>query len=192
MLFLVLAAVPAGSTTAAEPAEGRPPAGEFAAARSGVEPLAYIEVPCVDRLLDTGRTVDLYYEHAPLFREQLARCARHHGPLVELDLRDEETIYAGNRFMIYALNPSANISMHVMWGRARQNTVFAIGKSIVNRSSPVNVGQLCLAHGGGGHRAAGTCQVDTPAAESARAELISRIVAWPSDSLVPQSAAASA
>ena len=141
-------------------------------------------VEMILELPDVLERVDLYYAHAPLFREQLQRCAVQHGPLVELDLREEETIYAGNRFMIYALNPSANISMHVMWGRARQNTVFAIGKSIVNRSSPVNVGELCLEYGGGGHRAAGTCQVETPAAEHVRRELVTRIVSWPRDSVL--------
>ncbi len=130
---------------------------------------------------DVRERVELYNEHAPLFREQLQRCTRQHGPLVELDLRGEETIYAGNRFMIYALNPASNLSMHVLWGRARQNTVFALGKSIVNRSSPVNIGQLCLAYGGGGHRNAGTCQVDNAAAERVRGELVARIMAWPAE-----------
>lgn len=138
----------------------------------------------VDEILQTPdvlERVDLYYEHAPLFRDQLQRCSSHYGPLVELDLRSEETIYAGNRFMIYALNPASNISMHVLWGRAKQNTVFPIGKSIVNRSSPVNIGELCLAYGGGGHRNAGTCQVDTDIAERVRGELVARIMAWPAD-----------
>ena len=142
----------------------------------------------VEQILETPdvlERVDLYELHATLFRDQLERCTTLHGPLVELDLRNEETIWAGNRFMIYALNPAANISVHVLWGRAKQNTVFAIGKSIVNRSSPVNIGQLCLAYGGGGHRNAGTCQVATAAAERVRSELISRIVAWPSDRATP-------
>ena len=61
---------------------------------------------------------------------------RVHRDLVVLDLRDEETIYAGNRFMIYALFPQCRVSMHVLWGVRRQNTVFAIGKSIIDRTSP--------------------------------------------------------
>ena len=76
-----------------------------------------------------------------------------------LDLRDEEVIQPTNRFMIYALYPEANISIHVLWGLRQQNTVFAVGKSIVDRSSRTNVGELMLAYGGGGHDAAGTCQV---------------------------------
>ena len=67
---------------------------------------------------------------------------------------------AGNRFMIYALFPECRVSMHVIWGFKQQNTVFAIGKSIIDRSSPIDIGAICLEYGGGGHKAAGTCQVD--------------------------------
>ena len=47
---------------------------------------------------------------------------------------------AGNRFMIYALFPECRVSMHVIWGFKQQNTVFAIGKSIIDRSSPIDIG----------------------------------------------------
>jgi nanoRNase/pAp phosphatase (c-di-AMP/oligoRNAs hydrolase) len=128
-------------------------------------------------LPDVKERVDLYREHAPKQREQLLSCAKVHDNLVVLDLRDEETIWAGNRFMIYALFPETNISMHVMWGRQKQNTVFAIGKSILDRSSKTHVGTLCLAHGGGGHEAAGTCQVDNDDADEVLGRLIARITA---------------
>jgi len=49
-----------------------------------------------------------------------------------------------NRFMIYALYPECNISIHVLWGVKQQNTVFATGKSILNRSSKTNIGELML------------------------------------------------
>jgi len=94
---------------------------------------------------------------------------------VVLDLRKEETIYAGNRFMIYALYPQTNISIHVLWGLKQQNTVFAVGGSIINRSHQTHIGELCLEYGGGGHRNAGTCQVDNDKAESVLEELIRRI-----------------
>ena len=89
-----------------------------------------------------------------------------------LDLRGEDVIYAGNRFAIYAMFPQCNISAHVLWGMKKQNTVFAIGKSILDRSSPVDVGSVCLHYGGGGHEAAGTCQVPNDRAETVRQELI--------------------
>ena len=94
-----------------------------------------------------------------------------------LDLRNEEIIYAGNRFMIYALYPKCNVSMHVLWGVKRSNTVFAVGKSITNRTSDVNVGELMLRYGGGGHENSGTCQVDHDRAEAVLSELIDAITA---------------
>jgi len=126
-------------------------------------------------LPDVKERVDLYFEHEPKFRDQLRRCGRVHKDLVVLDLRGEDVIYAGNRFMIYALFPQCRVSMHVMWGLKQQNTVFAIGKSIFDRTSPLDVGALCLRYGGGGHTAAGTCQVGNEAAEAVKSELIEAI-----------------
>ena len=132
----------------------------------------------VDQILelpDVKERVELYRSHEPRFREQIMRCATVKDDVVVLDLRNEETIYAGNRFMIYALFPQARVSMHVLWGVKKQNTVFAIGKSILDRSSPVDIGEICLGYGGGGHKAAGTCQVDNARAEAVKAELIGKL-----------------
>ena len=126
-------------------------------------------------LPDVKERVDLYRSHAPQFRDQIMRCSTVTDDVVVLDLRNEETIYAGNRFMIYALFPQCRVSMHVLWGLKKQNTVFAIGKSILDRGSPVDVGEICLAYGGGGHKAAGTCQVDNARAEPVKAELIGQL-----------------
>ncbi|MCA9129699.1 MAG: exopolyphosphatase [Planctomycetales bacterium] len=126
-------------------------------------------------LPDVQERVEMYTAHRQHFEEQLLRCGTVHGNLVVLDLRDEETIYAGNRFMIYALFPQANISMHVLWGKQQQNTVFCIGKSILDRSSRTNVGDLCFQYDGGGHVAAGTCQVAHADATRVQQELIDRI-----------------
>lgn len=92
--------------------------------------------------------------------------------LVVLDLREEDVIYAGNRFIIYALFPEQNISIHVMWGLKKQNTVFATGKSIFNKTSNTNIGELMLRYGGGGHKNAGTCQVANSKADDVLKELI--------------------
>jgi nanoRNase/pAp phosphatase (c-di-AMP/oligoRNAs hydrolase) len=140
-----------------------------------VDACGRLDVDEVLALPDVAERVQLYREHQQPFRNQLERCGKVHGNLVEVDLRNEETIYAGNRFVIYALFPQCNISMHVMWGRAKQNVVFAIGKSILNRTSKTHVGNLALKYGGGGHEAAGTCQVDTDRAASVREELIRQI-----------------
>ncbi|OON63732.1 exopolyphosphatase [Massilia sp. KIM] len=132
-------------------------------------------IPEIMALPDVRERTALYFEHSELCKEQIRRCARVHGNLVVLDLRDEEVIYAGNRFIIYALFPETNISIHVLWGVKQQNTVFATGKSILNRSSRTNIGALMLEYGGGGHENAGTCQVSNEMADEVLGALIQRI-----------------
>jgi len=129
------------------------------------------------RTPDITERVRLYNDHAELAKEQIQRCATVHGNLVVLDLRAEEVIHPTNRFTIYAMFPQCNISMHVMWGLKRQNTVFAAGKSILDRSSQTNIGELMLGYGGGGHQAAGTCQVSNTRAPKVLSELIKQIMA---------------
>ena len=126
-------------------------------------------------LPDVVERIDIYNAHAEKAREQLLRCSTVHQNLVVLDLREEETIWATNRFMIYALFPQCNISIHVLWGVQKQNTVFATGKSILDRRSKTHVGELMLEYGGGGHNAAGTCQVDNDQASVVLPILIQRI-----------------
>lgn len=116
------------------------------------------------QLPDVQERSDMYFAHQDQFEEQIRRCSTMHRNLVVLDLRREKVIFAGNRFMIYALFPKANISIHVLWGLKQQNTVFATGKSIVNRTSETNIGELMLHYGGGGH--------ETPA--PARSRMIRR------------------
>lgn len=128
-------------------------------------------------LPDVKERVDLYLQHQDAFVDQIHRCSEIFNNVVVLDLRQEETIFPGNRFVIYALHPECNISMHVMWGMQKRNTVFAVGKSIFNRSSRTNVGQLMLEYGGGGHAAAGTCQVENERAQETKQELIERMMA---------------
>lgn len=132
----------------------------------------------IDEILalpDVKERVDLYFDHEAKAKDQIRRCATVHKNLVVLDLRNEETIYATNRFTIYALFPDANISIHVMWGVQKQNTVFATGKSILNRTSKTNIGELMLKYGGGGHENAGTCQVGNDEAAARLAEIVARI-----------------
>jgi nanoRNase/pAp phosphatase (c-di-AMP/oligoRNAs hydrolase) len=63
----------------------------------------------------------------------------------------------------------------VLWGVQKQNTVFATGKSITNRTSRTNIGALMLTHGGGGHENAGTCQVANDQAQAVLQTLITKI-----------------
>ncbi|WP_295995254.1 exopolyphosphatase [Rugamonas sp.] len=126
-------------------------------------------------LPDVKERMDLYFEHSEKCKEQILRCATVRQNLVVLDLRNEEVIFAGNRFIIYALFPQTNISIHILWGLKNQNTVFATGKSILNRTSQTNIGALMLEYGGGGHENAGTCQVDNEKAGQVLDELVTRI-----------------
>ena len=140
--------------------------------------IKYCRDHSIDQILalpDVVERVDIYREHADKAKAQLLANTTVHGNLAVLDLRNEETIYATNRFMIYALFPQTNISIHVLWGLQKQNTVFATGKSILDRSNKTNVGELMLQYGGGGHQAAGTCQVDNDRAAEVLAALIKRI-----------------
>jgi len=137
--------------------------------------IKYCKNHTIDQILalpDVKERSDLYFEHVAPATKQLQHCSTVHGNLVVLDLRNEDTIFATNRFMIYALYPTTNISIHVLWGRENQNTVFATGKSIVNRTSKTNIGELMLKYGGGGHEKAGTCQVENDRAQDVLSELI--------------------
>jgi nanoRNase/pAp phosphatase (c-di-AMP/oligoRNAs hydrolase) len=133
------------------------------------------QIDDIMQLPDVQERVELFFEHEEKAKEQIQRCTTVYANLAVLDLRKEETIYAVNRFMIYALYPDTNISIHVMWGLKQQNTVFAIGKSILNRTSKTNVGELCLKYGGGGHIAAGTCQVGNDEADERLQEIVAQI-----------------
>jgi nanoRNase/pAp phosphatase (c-di-AMP/oligoRNAs hydrolase) len=140
--------------------------------------IAYCRNHGIDEILalpDVKERVDLYFEHAEKAKEQIQRCTTVYKNLAVLDLRNEETIYAVNRFMIYALFPKTNISIHILWGVQKQNTVFAVGKSIVNRTSATNIGEMMLFYAGGGHENAGTCQIANDRADVVLQELITNI-----------------
>ena len=140
--------------------------------------ISYCRSHGIDDILalpDVKERVDLYFEHAEKAKEQIRRCTIVYKNLAVLDLREEETIYATNRFMIYALYPECNISIHVLWGVQKQNTVFATGKSILDRGSTTHVGGLMLQYGGGGHNAAGTCQVENEQSDEVLGALINQI-----------------
>ena len=149
-----------------------------------MEMIDYCRDHSIDEILahpDVRDRVELYRAHEEPCKKQICRCARVNGDIAVLDFRAEETIYAGNRFMVYALFPECNISIHVLRGASNRNTVFAVGKSIFNRSSPINVGELMLQFGGGGHEAAGTCQVPHALAE----ETLNALIEYIAETRVP-------
>jgi len=139
---------------------------------------ACIQHQSVDEILalpDVSERAELFREQQQLFVEQLRRVSHVEGDVVVVDLREEDIIFAGNRFMIYALYPEARVSIHVIWGKQKLNTVFAVGRSILDRTSPTDIGSVMLEYGGGGHLAAGTCQIPHEDSERVLAEIIARV-----------------
>lgn len=132
----------------------------------------------VDQVLelpDVKERVDMYFEQQELFKAQLQKITKIHDKVAVIDLRNEETIYTGNRFMVYAMWPEIEISVHVAWGFKKQNTAVMIGKSIINKSSDFNIGELCLSYGGGGHANAGTCQLDNDKIDAELPNIIDKL-----------------
>lgn len=124
---------------------------------------------------DVQERVKRYFEQEKDFEAMLSKYTRTAGNVIVTDLRGVETIHTGNRFMIYALYPEQNISIWVIDGRGKQNCVISVGHSIINRTSKTNVGSLMLKHGGGGHKAVGTCQVPYADGDSVIDSLINQM-----------------
>ena len=108
---------------------------------------------------DVKARVDFYMVEQEKFIEQLKRCSTVKDKVVIVNYKDEDEIHVGNRFMVYTLFPQCNVSIHKIMSKDKTKTVFAVGKSVINRTSQLNVAELMAEHGGGGHRNAGTCQV---------------------------------
>jgi oligoribonuclease NrnB/cAMP/cGMP phosphodiesterase (DHH superfamily) len=117
----------------------------------------------IDQILalpDVQERVQRYFEHDILFRGMVKQHSRTVGNVIISDLRDVDPIYCGNRFLVYAMHPEQNCSIWIVNGRDNRNVSFACGQSIINKSCTVDLGSICRQFGGGGHRVAGTCQVD--------------------------------
>lgn len=126
-------------------------------------------------LSDIKERIELYNEQTELFKEMVANYTTIDKNVIITDLRGVESIYTGNRFMIYSLYPDQNISIWVVDGKQKQNVSIACGYSILNRTSTVDVGKLMLAHNGGGHKMVGTCQVPYDEADKAIVEIVEAI-----------------
>ncbi len=123
-------------------------------------------------LPDVRERVARYFEQDALFRRALADHSWTEGNVVVSDLRGVEPIPCGNRFLVYALYPEANTSIWIVNGFQGRNCVFACGHSILNKTSRTHIGALMRRFAGGGHEAAGTCQVPHDEAEETLRELV--------------------
>jgi nanoRNase/pAp phosphatase (c-di-AMP/oligoRNAs hydrolase) len=124
---------------------------------------------------DVKERIDKYQQDEPKFIQMLKDNATVYDNALVLDLRTQDPIYCGNRFMVYTLFPDCNISIRIIWGFKKQNVVFTVGHSILNRTSKTDVGKLMLSFGGGGHKAVGTCQVSEGEVSETLKQLIDSI-----------------
>jgi nanoRNase/pAp phosphatase (c-di-AMP/oligoRNAs hydrolase) len=124
---------------------------------------------------DVKERLDFYYQQKELFVDMVKKHAKVIDNIIKVDLRDVETIYAGNRFIIYTLYPDQNISIWIVDGRNKSNVAITVGHSITNRTSNTDVGSMLLYYGGGGHKQVGTCQVDYNDADKTIDEIIKKI-----------------
>jgi nanoRNase/pAp phosphatase (c-di-AMP/oligoRNAs hydrolase) len=140
--------------------------------------IEYCRYKTVDEILDVAdvkERVKRYFEQDKLFREMITANTTLAGNVIVLDLRNQEEIYTGNRFVLYSLYPEQNISIQVIWGLQKQNIVMTCVHSIINKTAKTDIGSLMLKHGGGGHKRVGTCQVPVDDAETVLSELISQM-----------------
>ena len=124
---------------------------------------------------DVKERLDFYNQQKDLFLNMLKTHSKAEGNVILVDMRGVETIYAGNRFLIYTLFPDQNISAWIVDGRNKANVAITVGHSIINRTSNVDVGSLLLCYGGGGHRQVGTCQVSYDDADKILGEILEKI-----------------
>ena len=109
-------------------------------------------------LPDVKERIEVYNEQTEKFIEMVKAHTETRGNVIISDLRGVDPIYTGNRFMIYSLYPDQNISAWIVNGKGGAGCSAAVGYSILNRTSNVDVGALMLKYNGGGHKAVGTCQ----------------------------------
>jgi len=143
-----------------------------------MELIDYCREHTIDEILalpDVRERVDLYFSEEEQFEAQLRRIVNVRGKVAVIDLRSEEIIHAGNRFVVYALYPETEVSIHVAWGFKKQNTALMLGKSILNKASKADIGEICLGYGGGGHANAGTCQIDNDKADTVLEEIVEKL-----------------
>lgn len=141
--------------------------------------IQYCRTKNADEILaipDVRERTQRYFEQQELFEDMLQRCCRIEGNVIITNLMEEETIFCGNRFLVYGIFPDQNIEVRVMWGKNRQNVVFAVGHSILNQTCKTNVGKLMLEYNGGGHERVGTCQVSPDSWELSLEEIVKRLV----------------
>lgn len=127
-------------------------------------------------LPDVKERIAVYHEQTTKFMEMVKLHTRIEGDVIISDLRGVNPIYTGNRFLIYSLYPEQNISAWIVSGKGNQGCSVAVGYSIINRTSNIDVGSLMLKFGGGGHKAVGTCQFNEDKIQELLPKLLEELV----------------
>jgi len=137
----------------------------------------WIEKHSLEEILelpDVKERIKRYKEDEQNFKEALLKHSRQEESVVITDFRNV-VAPVGNRFLIYTLFPTANISVRIMDGKQNETVVVAVGHSIFNRTAKTDVGALMAKYGGGGHSGAGTCQLPVSQADEKIAQIIEEI-----------------
>lgn len=124
------------------------------------------------QMRDIRLRVRKYFEQEQAFREILENNSRLEGRVVITDTRGISPLPTGNRFLIYTMFPHANLSIRLFDGEDGFHTGVAIGKSIFNKTSFTNVGDLCEKFGGGGHEGAGAVRFSPEEADEKTARIL--------------------
>ncbi len=125
---------------------------------------------------DVRERVEIYWEQNDKFIDMVKSHTRVEGDVIISDLRNVYPIFSGTRFLVYGLYPEQNISVWIVSGRGGKGCSCAVGYSVVNRTSDVDVGSLMLKYGGGGHKAVGTCQFEDDVMDDQIANLLKDLV----------------
>jgi hypothetical protein len=106
------------------------------------------------------------------FMRHLQADSKQDGNVVITDVRDKKDVPLGNRFLIYTLFPSANVSVRLADGANKEFVSIQVGHSIFNRTCRTSVGSLLASYGGGGHFGAGTAQPKTADTDRVLGEIV--------------------
>ena len=127
-------------------------------------------------LSDVQERIEVYFEQTAKFKEMVNKYTRTDGDVIISDLCGVDPIYTGNRFLIYSMYPKQNISAWIVSGKGGLGCSVAVGYSVLNRTSNIDVGSLMLKYGGGGHKAVGTCQFKDEEIEAKLPKLLDELV----------------
>jgi len=127
------------------------------------------------KLPDFQERIRVYQEENDQFKQLLLQKGEIVGNAIVIDFRSVGHIPVGNRFLEYVLYQEQNISIRLTKINKNDRVMISVGHSIINKTSKIDVGSLCLNYGGGGHKSVGTCQVKPQTADQILKEMLQQI-----------------